>query len=216
VQLGADPPDTDDERLPLSPREVTPQALATAPSKPAHRRGSSIFRALTEDFSINLKETGKQISNVAEHPAPPFAFPMAPGAAAGVGAGAAESSSAAGRHVQKSKRSDLEMGALPSAAAGGVALSPSRKPPARVASTGSQDNPFAGGGLMRASITSDGSDGVHRAFGGRDMLSDDDPMSPTWDEPSGFDGASARGAPRSTAKAFLQTLSPRQNPHRFS
>lgn len=72
-----------------------------------------------------------QISNVAEHPAPPFAFPMAPGAAAGVGAGAAESSSAAGRHVQKSKRSDLEMGALPSAAAGGVALSPSRKPPAR-------------------------------------------------------------------------------------
>ncbi len=46
-----------------------------------------------------------QIGNVAAQPAPPFAYPMTAGAPAG-------------KLVQKSKHSDLEMSAVPAAAAG--------------------------------------------------------------------------------------------------
>ena len=50
----------------------------------------------------------------------------------------------------------------------------------RVGAAAKGDNPFAGGSLTHGSEGSDASDGAHHAFGERDLLSDDDPLSPTW------------------------------------
>jgi drug/metabolite transporter (DMT)-like permease len=239
AQLGGLP--EDDERFPLSPSRAHQRAQTSrrSPDEKAadggtthpagkaqaapthHRRGSSLFTDLVEDFSISLSDTRRQLTEVAEHPVPPYAWP-------------GNTAAAAGGPARAAAQRDVEMGRATTAKTKPAVAPGSSNPfagglPAAdyAAAAAALRQPGSGEVLERPSLgaisgQSDRSESAVvspavAAFGRRSILSDDeDAMSPTWDAQD--DGSTRRisnpfaagqSAGTSTAKAVLSALSPR-------
>lgn len=182
----------DGEQLPLSPQKTEPfpgpSGKRATGNGQYNSRIASIFNSLTAHFRQNFKATSRQIGNAAEHMAPPYDLPAA----------ASRHQDAHSKRVLKSKQSNLEMGAALTAVAASASASNRLGNNRGTISDAGHPNLFAGG-FSRTSMSgaSDDSEPTHRMFDNGYILSDDDPVSPTWADAnsrrvSDFDGGQSR------------------------